>query len=162
MEFYSTAVAFKTIRFYATLDEAGKRRFAGLEAEKLGHGGGKYIRDLLGCDFKTIKKGADELGSGIHETGPGKIRKAGGGRKSKVGDGRVNKVFLKVITKHTAGSPEDANLRWTYLNQEEIVSELRSRNVDVSRSVVRQLLPKHGYVKRRSQKKNYGRMQKPK
>ncbi len=33
---------------------------------------------------------------------------------------------------------------------------MRSRNVDVSRRVVRQLLPKHNYVKRKSQKKALG------
>ena len=160
MEFYNEELAIKTQKFYATLDEPGKRRFAGLEAEKLGHGGRSYIRELLGCDFKTIKKGSDELNLDLNEMESIRMRKSGGGRKSKVEDEYVNKIFLKVISKHTAGSPEDENIKWTYLNQEEIVEEMRSRDVDVSRYVVRQLLPKHDYVKRKSQKKSIRRKQK--
>lgn len=160
MEYYSCDIAIKTVKFYATLDESGKRRFAGLETEKLGHGGKKYIHELLGCDFKTIKKGSDELNLEINEIEISRLRKSGGGRKSKVEDEHVNNIFLKVISKHTAGSPEDESIKWTYLNQEEIVNEMRSRNVDVSRYVVRQLLPKHDYVKRKSQKKNVRREQK--
>jgi hypothetical protein len=161
-KFYSAKIALKMKRFYATLDEPGKRHFAGLEAEKLGHGGKIYLRDLLGCDFKTIQKGAKALGSSSKEIRSKRLRKTGGGRKSKVEDKRVNKIFLKVISKHTAGSPEEENKKWTYLNQEEIVDEMRSRNVDVSRRVVRQLLPKHDYVKRKSQKKSIGGKQEPK
>lgn len=153
MEFYSTEIALKTHKFYSTLDEPGKRRFAGLEAEKLGHGGSTYIRDLLGCDFKTIKKGTDELDLDIEKLEQVRVRKIGGGRKSKVENKVVNKIFLKVISKHTAGSPEDENLKWTYLNQDDIVNEMRLCDVDVSRHVVRQLLPKHDFVKRKSQKK---------
>lgn len=149
-------------RFYATLDEPGKRHYAGLEAAKLGHGGKKYICNLLGCDLKTLQKGSDELDSALSKMESGRLRKTGGGRKSKVEDKEVNEMFLKVISEHTAGSPEDGNKKWTYLNQEEIVNEMRSRNVDVSRRVVRQLLPKHDYVKRKSQKKSTGGKQKPK
>ena len=110
----------------------------------------------------TIRKGLNELELDSKEIESGRLRKTGGGRKSKVQDEKVNKIFLKVISKHTAGSPEDENKKWTYQNQEEIVDEMRSRNVDVSRYVVRQLLPKHDYVKRKSQKKSDGSKQKPK
>lgn len=156
MDYYSSDIAIKMIKFYSTLGESAKRRFAGLETSKLGHGGKTYIRELLGCDFKTIKKGLDELNLDIEEIESSRHRKTGGGRKSKVEDEQVNKIFLKVISKHTAGSPEDDNQKWTYLNQEEIVDEMRTRNINVSRYVVRQLLPKHGYVKRKSQKKSVG------
>ncbi len=149
-------------KFYSSLDEPGKRRFAGLEAVKIGHGGITYIQNLLGCDFKTIQKGAHELGLKLKEIKSDRLRKIGGGRKSKVEDEHVNKIFLKVISEHTAGSPEDGNKKWTYLNQEEIVDEMRLQDVDVSRYVVRQLLPKHDYVKRKSQKKSDGSKQKQK
>ena len=160
--FYNAKIALKMQKFYASLDEPGKRRFAGLEAEKMGPGGKIYLRNLLGCDFKTMQKGAKELGLSSKEIKYERLRKRGGGRKSKVEDGQVNKIFLKVISNHTAGSPEDENKKWTYLNQEEIVDEMRSQKANVSRYVVRQLLPKHDYVKRRSQKKSIGRKQKSK
>lgn len=161
-KYYSAKIALKMQRFYASLDEPGKRRFAGLEAQKIGHGGRTYIRDLFGCDFKTIQKGENELGLSSKRISSKRLRKTGGGRKSKVEDKQVNKIFLKVISKHTAGSPEDENKKWTYLNQEEIADEMRLQNADVSRYVVRQLLPKHGYVKRKSQKKSIRGKQKPK
>ena len=162
MGFYNKKIESKIRKLYGTLDEPSKRRYAGLEAEKLGRGGKKYIRDLLGCDFKTIKKGSQELNLSLNEIESQRQRKIGGGRKSKVEDEQVNEIFLKVLSKHTAGSPEDERKKWTYLNQEEIVDKMRSQHVDVSRYVVRQLLPKHDYVKRKSQKKSNGRKQKQK
>ena len=47
--------------FYRSLNEKDRRRYAGLEAEKLGHGGISYISELLGCDRKTVSKGIEEL-----------------------------------------------------------------------------------------------------
>jgi len=61
-------------------------------------------------------------------------------------------VFNQVLENHKAGNPEDENENWTYLNQEEIVKLMRSQGVNVSRWVVKQLLKKYNYVKRKSQK----------
>ncbi len=47
--------------FYGSLNEKDRRRYAGLEANKLGHGGIAYISEILGCDRKTVSKGIDEL-----------------------------------------------------------------------------------------------------
>jgi hypothetical protein len=154
MEIYSDVIALKTQKFYATLDESSQRRFVSLEAEKLGHGGKTYLKELLGCDYKTIKKGTEELDTDIEDIETERIRKTGGGRKSKTEDASINKIFLNVVSSHTAGSPMQEDIKWTYLNQEEIVEKMRLKEADVSRYVVRQLLPKHKYVKRKSQKKN--------
>ena len=35
------------IKFYNSLDESNQRRYAAIEVLKLGHGGKKYIKDLL-------------------------------------------------------------------------------------------------------------------
>jgi len=35
---------------YRSLSEKDRRRYAAVEAEKLGHGGVQYVADLLGCD----------------------------------------------------------------------------------------------------------------
>ena len=162
VSFYAEEIKIKTKQFFSTLDESSQRRFVGLEASKLGHGGKTYIHNLLGCDFKTIKKGEAELSvtEGLEALKSERIRKKGGGRKSKVHDAKVNAVFLKVISSHTAGSPEEEDQKWTYLNQEEIVNAMRLDQVVVSRRVVRELLPKHNFVKRKSQKKSDGSKQK--
>jgi len=51
------------IRFYKTLNERDRRRYAAVEAVKLGHGGIAFISQLLNCDPKTINRGIAELES---------------------------------------------------------------------------------------------------
>lgn len=46
---------------YLSLRENDRRRYAAIEVAKLGHGGTDYIAELLGCDPKTIGRGADDL-----------------------------------------------------------------------------------------------------
>ncbi len=46
---------------FRTLNEKSKRIYAATEAEKLGHGGTKYISELLSIDPKTIRAGKKEL-----------------------------------------------------------------------------------------------------
>ncbi|WP_201772776.1 hypothetical protein [Endozoicomonas numazuensis] len=63
MSHYSPAVAIQMIRFYNTLNERDRRRYAAVEAVKLGHGGIAFISQLLNCDPKTINRGVSELES---------------------------------------------------------------------------------------------------
>jgi hypothetical protein len=46
---------------YLSLRENDRRRYAAVEADKLGHGGDDYIATLLGCDPKTIRHGRRDL-----------------------------------------------------------------------------------------------------
>ena len=61
MDGYSAEIESQMRRFFDSLAEADRRRYAGIEAIKLGHGGIKYLADLLGCDPKTIQLGISEL-----------------------------------------------------------------------------------------------------
>lgn len=63
MSHYSPQVAIQMIRFYKTLNERDRRRYAAIEAVKLGHGGIAFISQLLNCDPKTINHGIAELES---------------------------------------------------------------------------------------------------
>lgn len=47
--------------FASTLNERDLRRYAAVEALKLGHGGITYISKLFDIDRKTISKGLEEL-----------------------------------------------------------------------------------------------------
>lgn len=152
MEIYSEAIEIKSKKFFTSLREIDKRRFAGLEAEKLGRGGKSYIHNLFKCDYKTIKKGIYDLNLERVEYSE-RSRKQGGGKKLKIKDPRINEVFLEVISAHTAGTPTEDGVKWTYLHQEEIADLMKEKNVVVSRFVVKQLLAKFGFVKRKSQKK---------
>lgn len=104
-------------RYYQSLSEKDRRRYAGIEALKLGHGGIAYVSRVLGCDYRTIKSGMAELQDDecLEESG---IRRGGGGRKSAFAViENLDAVFLRVMEHHTAGSPVDETVRWTNLNR---------------------------------------------
>ncbi|MGH8499460.1 MAG: hypothetical protein ACREVA_06705 [Burkholderiales bacterium] len=58
---YEQAIEVKMQRLFATLSEKDRRRYAGIEAAKLAHGGIDYIAQLFGMDPKTIRRGLLEL-----------------------------------------------------------------------------------------------------
>ena len=63
-------------RLFGSLKESDRRRYAAIEAAKLGHGGIEYIATVLGCDPKTIRLGLAEL-EGEAELDTGRSRKRG-------------------------------------------------------------------------------------
>ena len=77
MEEYSSVVEGQMGRFYRSLNERDRRRYAAVEATKLGHGGIEYIARLLGCDPKTIASGITDL-EGDEELDTSRQRKKGG------------------------------------------------------------------------------------
>jgi hypothetical protein len=74
---YSGGVERQMQELYRSLSERDRRRYAAVEAAKLGYGGQTYISRLLGCDYKTIRRGLDELAH-PPDLPPGRIRKKGG------------------------------------------------------------------------------------
>ncbi len=75
---YAPNVELHMQRFYESLSEKDRRRYAAVEAEKLGHGGVEYIADLFGCDAKTIRQGREDVVQLPHDDAPGRVRKKGG------------------------------------------------------------------------------------
>lgn len=61
---------------YGSLNERDRRRYAAIEASKLGYGGQTYIRGVLGCDYKTLRRGMEELRN-LPELPTGRVRKKG-------------------------------------------------------------------------------------
>jgi hypothetical protein len=61
MSDYSAEMKRRMVRFYASLNERDRRRYAAIEAQRLGHGGIHFISGLLKCDPKTIAHGIQEL-----------------------------------------------------------------------------------------------------
>ena len=49
------------LRMYNSLNERDRRRYAAVEAVKLGHGGIEYGAQIVKCDPKTIHLGISEL-----------------------------------------------------------------------------------------------------
>ncbi len=63
MDGYSRDIETQMLRFFESLGERDGRRYAAVEASKLGHGGIAYISQLFGCDPKTIQFGKSEIDS---------------------------------------------------------------------------------------------------
>jgi hypothetical protein len=61
--------------------------------------------------------------------------------------------FLAVLRDFTAGDPMRERVIWTNLTLEEIAHRLAERGTPVSVTVVRQLLDRHGYRRRKAQKR---------
>lgn len=74
---YATQVERHMVALYESLSEKDRRRYAALEAEKLGHGGVDYIASLLGCDEKTIRQGRRDIDQLPADPAAGRIRKKG-------------------------------------------------------------------------------------
>ena len=77
MQAYSADVEQKMQRFFGWLSEKDRRRYAAVEAAKLGHGGVEYIAQVLACDPKTIRQGLHDLEE-AEDAAAGRIRKKGG------------------------------------------------------------------------------------
>jgi hypothetical protein len=76
MEDYAPEVERVMTRLFDSLGEKDRRRYAAVEATKLGHGGVEYMARLFGCDPKTIRQGQAEL-EGTDDLDIGRVRKKG-------------------------------------------------------------------------------------
>jgi hypothetical protein len=138
--------------FFEALNEKDRRRYSAIEAIKLGHGGQAYISNVLGYHCQTVMAGIDEIvnGTKIPEE---RIRKPGGGRKKIIEkEENIDEVFFEILNHHTAGSPIDAETKWTNLSLKEISKAFESKGMNVTPYVVKQLLKKYGFVERKMQK----------
>ena len=81
---YTPEVAERVLTFYATLSEKDQRRYAAVEAARLGHGGIEYVAEVLDCSRRTIERGLLELDELPHDPAAGRVRRPGGGRKKKL------------------------------------------------------------------------------
>ncbi len=148
---YSDEVKATMKMFYKNLSEKDRRRYAAVEAMKLGYGGQKYICEVLECNSDTIKTGTEELKQGL--TVENRIRKSGGGNKKVIERiPNIDEVFWDILKDHTAGSPMDKDIKWTNLTLVDISKAFKTKGMDVSEYVVKQLLEKHGFVERKMQK----------
>src|SRR3954469_4529619 len=77
MDGYSAEIEQKMQRFFGWLSEKDRRRYAAIEAAKLGHGGIEYIARALACDPKTIRQALRDR-EAAEDKAVGRIRKKGG------------------------------------------------------------------------------------
>lgn len=154
---YSPETEARMRNFYGSLSEKDRRRYAAVEAAKLGYGGITYICGVLQCDMDRIRRGMEELKQPLPEKEE-RIRKPGGGRKSVLSTAvGLDEAFSAVLKDHTAGSPVDGAVKWTNLKRGEIAEGLEKHGFTVSVTVVDQLLEKHNFRPRQAFKGEAGR-----
>lgn len=78
---YEKDIELKMQRLFATLSEKDRRRYAAIEAAKLGHGGIDYVVGLFGLDPKTVRRGMTELDQ-TDDPALDRVRKKRGGLQS--------------------------------------------------------------------------------
>jgi hypothetical protein len=82
MDGYEQRVEVQMLNFYRSLSEKDRRRYAAVEAGKLGHGGVTYIAQLFGCDPDTVRRGMADVQQLPEDAAEGRVRKKGGAKES--------------------------------------------------------------------------------
>jgi hypothetical protein len=147
---YSRSIEQTMRAFYQSLRENDRRRYAAVEAAKLGHGGIESISSVLGIDPKTIRQGQRDL-EDLPDRPTPRVRTPGGGRKRLLEqDPQIAEDFQKVLVDHTAGSPTQESLIWTNLTRTEIVDLMQECGSYVSVHIVDQLIDQYDYHERKA------------
>ena len=81
MEFYEPEIERQMRKLYQSLREHDRRRYAAIEASKLGHGGTADIDRVLGCDPATIRVGRADLAGEMPGEPTEQARQKGGPAK---------------------------------------------------------------------------------
>jgi hypothetical protein len=140
-------------QYYQSLSEKDRRRFAALEAIKLGHGGTRYIAQVLGCDPQTVKDGMRELKQLPDDPAGRRVRKPGGGRKkTEVKQEHLIQQVQDTIKNRTAGDPMRPDVVWTDLTPQAIAASLQAQAVWAGPRIVRRILDGLGFARRQMAK----------
>lgn len=111
--------------YFHTLSEKDRRRYAAVEADRLGHGGLTYISRVLGCSNEAIEHGRRELAELPNDPLGDRQRQPGGGRKkSEQQQPALVAQVQEVIQERTAGDPMRDDRVWTDLTPREIADQL--------------------------------------
>jgi len=146
---YRPEIAQLLRQYYQSLSEKDRRRFAALEAIKLGHGGTRYIAKVLGCDPQTITDGLRELKQLPDDPAGSRVRKPGGGRKkTEVKQADVIQQIQDTIKNRTAGDPMRQEVVWTDLTPQEISKSLQEHAICAGPRIVRRILAGRGFARR--------------
>jgi len=79
---YSRELEQSMRNFFQSLSEKDRRRYAAVEAAKLGHGGKSYVAGLFGCDPDTVAVGERDLAALPDDEAESRVRKKGGPQES--------------------------------------------------------------------------------
>lgn len=74
---YTPDVQDQMKRFYDSLSEKDRRRYAAVEAAKLGYGGLEYVCAVLQCHPNTVRQGQQDVAVLPEDAATGRVRKKG-------------------------------------------------------------------------------------
>jgi hypothetical protein len=144
--------------YYRSLPEDHRRRYAGVEALKIGFGGIAYVARVLGMSRRTVYAGIRELEAMSEDdqeppqrpSGDAKrIRRPGGGRPKAIRrQAGLEQIFEDILEAHSAGSPTDPSVVWTDLKPMQLAGELLRRGFEIGRNTAARLLEQAGYRRR--------------
>ena len=148
-----------TMRLYGdSLPEDHRRRYAAVEALKIGRGGITYVAKVLGMSRRTIYTGIRELDAMGEDDGSPprrpsgdarRIRRPGGGRpKATERQAGLEQTFEDILEAHSAGSPTDPSVIWTDLKPMQLAGELLRHGFEIGRNTAARLLERAGYRRR--------------
>ena len=153
------AVHEETMRLYCrSLPEDHRRRYAAIEALKIGYGGVAYVARVLGMSRRTIHTGISELEQMGNDDPENPQRPSGDAQRTRrPGGGRppiterkplLKSALQEVLDVHSAGSPTDERVRWTDLKPMQLAQRLLERGIEVRRNTAAALLDQAGFRRR--------------
>jgi len=129
----------------ATLDERGRRLWAGAEADALGRGGVAIAARATGLAISTVRKGRDEARAGARREDVVNVRRSAGKRPYEVEHPDVWPALEQLVDPVTRGDPESP-LRWTCKSTVVLSTELfKQHGIRISDKTIAKLLRDHGY-----------------
>jgi hypothetical protein len=139
-------------RYSRSLPEDHRRRYAAVEAQKIGYGGVAYVARVLGMSRASVHRGLREL-EGFDDDNPQRpsgdpqrVRRPGAGRPPRLEtDSEAEETFNEVMEAHSAGSPTDERVRWSDLNPGRLAQELLERGIAISRNTAAAWLKEAGF-----------------
>ncbi len=96
---YQADVERQMRHLYESLNEKDRRRYAAIEATKLGHGGIAYIARLFGCHADTISQGKRDLQNLPQDEADTRVRKKGAAGKKLAKASRASSKLSKLKSK---------------------------------------------------------------
>jgi hypothetical protein len=147
---YDEATERRMRGFYESLSEKDRRRYAALEAARLGHGGIEYVSSVVGCSRRTIERAAEELEQLPEDPAKGRVRREGAGRKKATdSEPELEPNLFSLLQNRTAGDPMREDVLWTDLSLDGMSEALGQLGTPLSPPTIKQWLFENAIGKRK-------------
>lgn len=139
------------------LNEPQRRWYVGSLSQKPWMPSDEELSLITGLDEKTIRRGRQELASGLADWPDDRQRREGGGRRSTEDKyPEVETTLLEIVSPHTAGDPMTSR-KWLNCRLSDLRERLLKTGHSVSRPVISRLLRKQDYRLRANVKEQEGK-----